>query len=789
MRLVAPLLGLALTLLGGSIAPPKAHAIGLLIPTRAEVEPLMIRYHRVSVTVRERIAETRVEQAFRNHTGEVLEGTYIFPVPPGATVSGFAMWVNGQRQEGELLDSGQARQIYEQIVARMRDPGLVEYMGGNLFRARVFPIQPHAEQRIEIRFTQTLDYAGSVVHYRYPLRTGGRAARTLEDLTIDATIVSRTPIRAVYSPTHRIQVARPDDHRATVGFERGQVSLDEDFDLYYTVQDRDVGLSLLTHRVRGDDGFFLAMVAPRAEVTEREIAAKEVIFVLDTSGSMAGEKIDRARSALGYMLQRLNPSDFFQVVRFSTDVEVLFDRGASVRADPANVQRARQFASRFVAAGGTAIDAALTEGLRTRAPAGALPRMVVFLTDGMPTIGETEPQRIIQNVSGRSGSSQLFVFGVGDDVNTTFLDQLAQSNRGVGDYFRDGAEMEQRLSAFYDRIAYPLLTDLRLSFPGLATFDVYPRDLGHLYRGGQLLVVGRYRGAGDSRVVLSGRPSHERQARDFAFDVGFPADEADNDFLPRLWATRKIGFLLDQIRLRGERAELRDEVVQLARQFGIVTPYTSFLVVEDEAVPPELRAQMRPEVGMRPVTIDARRGGQGAPPPPREPQAEPAAQARSDFDGFAEATAGSEEDSGDSGGLSRPNAGRRFAVPASGPAPAGATGERGRNIARRVRSMREANRSTETAASSSRFVDGRAFQQVSGMWVDSRYRREMRVLRIRYGGPTFFALLRARPELRRTLALGERVTVVVGPSQAVIVDSSAPAGVSELELRRFLEGR
>jgi Ca-activated chloride channel family protein len=145
--------------------------------------------------------------------------------------------------------------------------------------------------------------------------------------------------------------------------------------------------------------------------------------------------------------------------------------------------------------------------------------MVVFLTDGMPTIGETDPRRIVESYSRGSGASQLFVFGVGDDVNTTFLDQLATANRGAGDYFRDGAEMEQRISAFYDRIAYPVLTDLRLTFPGANTFDVYPRDLGHLYRGGQLLVVGRYRGDGASRVELVGRPSHERAASTFGYGV------------------------------------------------------------------------------------------------------------------------------------------------------------------------------------------------------------------------------------------------------------------------------
>lgn len=590
------------TLLGST---GDAYAIGLLIPTGTQYEPLAIRSHRVTVEVRERVAETRVQQVFSNSTGSRLEATYLFPVPDGATVSGFAMWVNGQRVDGELLDSAQARGVYEGIVRRMQDPGLVEYVGNNLFRARVFPIEPHADQRIEISFTQALAYDSGVVHYVYPLRTSEVAARTLNDMTVSVNIASRTPIRAVYSPSHRVSVSRPDDGHAVVGFESSRVALDEDFHLYYSVDDREVGLSLLTHRPANEDGYFLAMIAPRSQVTEREIAAKEVIFVFDTSGSMSGDKIARARTALDYMLTRLRPNDLFQVIRFSTDVEALFDAGRSVPASPANIARARDFARRFEASGGTAIDPALGAALSTPAQ-NDMPRMVVFLTDGMPTVGETNAERIVQNVTRQSGNAQLFVFGVGDDVNTTFLDALALNNRGVGDYFRDGSEMERRLSAFYDRVAYPLLTELRVSFPNASVFDVYPRDLGNLYRGGQLLVIGRYRGNGMSHVSLHGRVANEHEPREFAYNVTFPQRELSNDFLPKVWATRKVGYLLDDIRLHGERPELRDEVVTLARRYGIVTPYTSFLVVPEGVQ--ERSVQVLPPPDQRPVRFFAGRG-------------------------------------------------------------------------------------------------------------------------------------------------------------------------------------
>lgn len=795
----------------------RAHAVGYLVPTNRSIEPLAIRYHRVNVSVRERVAETRVEQTFRNHTGQRLEATYIFPVPEGASVSGFSMWVNGRRQQGELLESGAAREVYERIVARMRDPGLVEHMGGNLFRARVFPIEPNSEQRVEIRFHQTLEYQGSVVHYRYPLRTTGRAAQTLEDFTLSADIVSRTPIRAVYSPTHPIAVSRPDENRATVGFEQTQAVLDEDFDLYYSVQDRDVGLSLLTHRPPGQDGYFLALVAPRAEVTEREIAAKEVLFVFDTSGSMSGDKIRRAQAALDYMLTRLNPQDRFQVVRFSTDVEPLFSGNASVPASPQNVARARQFGRRFVAAGGTAIDGALREALGTQSAGSTMPRLVVFLTDGMPTVGETDLGRIQQQVQQRAGDARVYVFGVGDDVNTTFLDRIADRTGGVGDYFRDGAEMERRLSAFYDRIAYPLLTDLRLTFGGANVYDVYPQDLGHLYRGGQLMVIGRYRGRGGPvQLALNGRIAQSQEPQRYAYDVSFPTRETRNDFLPRVWATRKIGYLLDAIRLNGERAELRQEVVSLAQRFGIVTPYTSYLVVDEAELPPEAAAPLA-DARRRAAEQQRQQGGgqtvysfedddvEGELVRPdgemlslrrqraRRERARPRRRSRSSGGGGGGGNAPSAAPAMEEPPMAMPEPEpeeaatedfRGFRSSAGGAAPSGGDGESGRRVARRLREMREAQRAQP--ASVQRFVAGRTFRHVGGMWVGARYRRAMRTLRLRPGSTAWISLLRERPDLRPILALGDRVAFALDGGHAVVVDPGAPEGVSEAQVASFL---
>jgi Ca-activated chloride channel family protein len=327
------------------------------------------------------------------------------------------------------------------------------------------------------------------------------------------------------------------------------------------------------------------MLAPRSESTEREVIGKDILFVCDTSGSMAGEKMTHAREALRAWVNRLNPDDTFNVLRFSTDVEPFSE--ASVNASPENRARAIRFIDGFEASGGTAISPALTQALEVPVRRGA-PRTIVFLTDGMPTVGETNTTAIIRQAAERNaGRAQIFTFGLGDDVNTTFLDLLAQQNRGSADYARSGAEMATLLDGFYNRIAFPMLADLRLALRGADAFDVYPRDLGTLYRGGQLVVTGRYRTAGSATVALTATVASQEAPRTFEWPVSMAAREPANDFIPRVWATRKVGYLLDEIRLRGENPEIRESVVQLARRFGIVTPYTSYLVTEESAPAPE----------------------------------------------------------------------------------------------------------------------------------------------------------------------------------------------------------
>ncbi len=769
-------LALRVVVVLASLLPLRAHATGLLIPTDGALGPLAVRSHRVDVRIHERVAETQVTQVFHNASDRVLEAMFVFPVPPGASVSGFAMTVNGQRQEGQLLEAGEARAVYEGIVARLRDPGLVEYLGGNLFRARVYPIPARGDQTVEVRFTQTMDYASGTLHYRYPLRTTGPSATTLEDFSLRAEIHSSTPIRAIYSPTYRLDTTRQGDHTATVGFELAQAPLARYCDLYTTGADGDVGLSVLAHRTPDEDGYFMLMVAPRTEATDHEIIGKDLLFVVDTSGSMVGDKLAHAREALSDWIRRLNPDDTFNVLRFSTDVQALSEGSLAASAD--NRARALRFVDGFEASGGTAIEPALARALAVPVRPGA-PRIVVLLTDGMPTVGETNTTRIVDDVTQRNhGAAQIFAFGLGDDVNTTFLDLLSAQNHGAADYAGTGAEMSSLLNQFYSKIAYPVFSDVHVTLPGIDAYDIYPREIGTLYRGGQVVVTGRYRTPGEIRAVLTADLVNV-SGRTFPYAASFPAVDSGNDFIPRVWANRKVGYLLDEIRLHGENVELRDGVIALARRFGIVTPYTSFLVAEPTIAPPVTVFPVAQDTYRRGASTGASSGY--APMVPTSPPPAPS-RAVDDLQAF-QSLSGSRLTVGGGGVSPEGHAGYGTGGPmavaaphvahASASAPVDATGDVGRRLAQRLRDLRESDQATPGTASV-RYVSGRAFTFASGRWEESGLPAGAQVLRVRSLGRGYFALLRLRPALRGLLSVGSAVRFRLDDRHVIDVDPTAP---------------
>ena len=570
--------------------------------------PLEVTYHHVNVKIDGQVATTSVDQEFHNPNPSRLEGTYLFPIPKGAQIDKFTMDIGGKPVEAELLSAEKARRIYEDIVRKAKDPALLEYADRDVFKVRIFPIEPNSQKRITISYTQVLKSDSGLVSYVYPLNTEKFSAKPIKNVSVKVELETKQPLKSIYSPSHSVEIKRHGPNRATAGFEASDVKPDTDFALYFAPEKDELGVNLVAHKSSGADGYFLMLVSPGIEAKRQNIVPKDVAFVLDTSGSMAGKKLEQAKKALQFCVENLNAEDRFEIIRFSTEVEPLFEK--LVRATTANRERANDFIKDLKPIGGTAIDEALKQALALRtnppltpprrgtervrdddsSPPGEgsgvgssdRPFVIIFLTDGKPTIGTTDEEQIVRNVQRQNeGRTRIFCFGIGTDLNTHLLDKITEETRAFSQYVLPEEDLEIKVSDFFSKIKEPVLANPRLKFTGdVRVTKLYPSPLPDLFRGDQLVLVGRYSGGGDSAIVLEGTVNGA--SRKFTYEVSFPRRDDDHEFIPRLWATRRVGYLLDEIRLHGENAELRDEVTELARKYGIVTPYTAYLIVEDE---------------------------------------------------------------------------------------------------------------------------------------------------------------------------------------------------------------
>src|SRR5215208_1562750 len=463
---------------------------------------LPIKSIKIDTKISSQVATTHVEQVFRNNTPATLEGTYLFPIPESASIAEFAIWDGDKRLVGEVRSREEARRIYDEIVRRQRDPGLLEYAGRDLFQASIFPIPPHSDKKLELVYTQVLKAEGGTVNYRYPLGTGRNVSQITGTVSGRVEVEGREPVRNIYSPSHEIDVARKGERSARVSFESAAGREPQDFQLFYTLSDADFGMTLLTHREPGKQGFFLLTISPKDTVSEQEYVAKDVVFVLDTSGSMAeAGKMEKARSALLFGVRSLRPADRFNVINFAGE-EHLMTTGL-LQADAEGRARGEQFISQLRPVGGTNINGALLAAM-AQFDRAERPRLLVFLTDGLPTVGETKVERINENVrAARAPGVRLFTFGVGYDVNTALLDKLAADNGGAAEYVEPKEDLEVKVSNFFTKINHPVLTNLALDMGGVESDLVYPRELPDIFRGTQLTLIGRYRNARDlDNVVL-----------------------------------------------------------------------------------------------------------------------------------------------------------------------------------------------------------------------------------------------------------------------------------------------
>jgi len=606
----------------------------------------------------------------------------------------------------------------------MKDPALLEYVGRKALKASVFPIPPGEERKIELEYSQILPVENGLVHYIYPLSTERFSSRPLEDLVVRAQIESREPLKAVYSSRHEVSIDREDDYHALLGLEQSDVLPDRDFELFYTISSEKIGLNLLSFKEEGQDGFFLLLAAPDVKVNEEEIVVKDIILVLDTSGSMQGEKMDQAKEAARYVLNHLNPLDRFAIVSFATTT-----RSFSPSLEPAaQADKGKDFLDRLEAMGSTDINRAMIEAVGLAEE--VRPTTLIFLTDGLPTEGVTVTGAILDNVAREAPDNvRIFSFGVGDDVDTDLLDQISLDHGGASTYVRPGEEIDEEVSAFYRKVKIPVLSDLSLDWGDIIVDQVYPQRIPDLFAGSQLILLGRYREGGPAKITLKGMVNQEERSYTYE-DLSFRKEGGD-DFIPRLWATRAVGYYLTQIRLYGEKQEWIDSIVSLSTRYGIITPYTSFLVQEKDIFS---------DKGREEVISDFKEEMAAA-------AAEPA---------FGEAAV------------------EKVVYQKSlSAAPVGAAVPVNMSVSTGIDGTSKMVRVSEVLKN----VGSKTFLWRNDTWIDTTFDRSMKTKKVAFLGEEYFDLISQVPVLGSYFALGERVIVVhEGQAYETVAEDDSGSG-------------
>lgn len=726
---------------------------GLIIRPDFQPASLELRRHAITAQIHEQIAVVTVEHEFYNPGSATVEGTFLFPLPPSAHVSRFSMNADGKEMAGELLSAEEARRIYEDIVRKQLDPALLEMADYRTFRARIFPIPAQATRRLTLRYDANLAREGNTVTFQYPLQgtltprgAGGPwpepmprpgAPIPLEDerayqpesvksrqSMLHLELQTETALRNIYSPSHQVEIRPEGDRRATVDCEMSEAQEGRDFLLYYSLDPNEIATTLLTHRPESDrPGYFMLLISPQVELQEDQVLARDLVLVLDTSGSMAGEKIAQAKAALRYCLQRLGERDRFGLVTFSSEVRLFRPAlaGASARDD------ALWHVDRLEATGGTNLNEALLAAhqLLRETPAGR--GMIVFLTDGLPSTGVQEEGQIRRNLqqANRNGV-RIFSFGVGFDVNTKLLDGIGRDHHAFADYIAPQENIEARVAKFYEKVRYPVMGNLTCEFRGPEVRLLSPRQLPDLFKGGQIILAGRYQEAGHASMTLRGRVGDRWQTLHYEFD--FPQRAREREFVARLWATRRVGDLLEEIRLNGESAELKNEVISLAKEFGLVTPYTSYLVREEEefagrALPGDVRSWERPAA-------------------------------------------------------SAPT--NRMLLQA-------ASGAEAVSLSKSIRAMKDAAVVAENKPGRLKVVRGRTLTQHSGgVWIDAEVKPAMATVKIPFASATYFRFLRLFPEAGDFCRLGQKV-IFKWRETFVEIGEQGAQQLGEAELRKLIK--
>jgi Ca-activated chloride channel homolog len=562
-----------------------ALADGFIIMPPDYTTPLSVKYHKVTCTITDGIAETIIDQEFvNNEDAPVVDGRYIFPVPPGAAISDFSIIIDGEAYSASVMGKEEARQFFRTAVQNSSQASLLEYTDNSAYTLEIGQIAPGEIRRIQISYVEVLPKDNGLSRYLYPLNTEKYSMKLIDTVAITVSISNTTPVTSVYSPSFPVTVSRTDERNVTATYISTKTRPDRDFDLYYKLSEEDISFHMFTYKEEQKDGYFLMLITPQiVPENDEKTLAKDIVFTIDQSGSMAGTKIEQARAALDFCINRLNAEDYFNIVAFQSTVESNADELLAATGE--NISGVRSFVESIISNGGTNIEAALTTSL-SRMGGSERPHYCIFLTDGQPTSGITDIGEISRSVNEANESgTRIFSIGFGFDVNTILIDKLSTDNGGFPLYCSPDQNIEEVVGDLYRKIESPILTSPEYTIDTDGNiYAVTPEKLPDLFSGSEFAIFGRYKSEGTVSVTLRGDKGDVEET--LSFETDFPAVNDRYSFLPRLWATQQIGGLMTRIKLQSLTQEdiqpLIDSVEALSLSYGIVTPYTSSLIISGD---------------------------------------------------------------------------------------------------------------------------------------------------------------------------------------------------------------
>ena len=714
---------LAAPLQAGPIFVPGHLDEGKFVPAAATTPCYSVRYSTGTVTVEENTARVRIEEILEGQEKEI-EALGIVPLPEGADGTAIRVTLGAVGAEPTILADSRyltpvkAQVVYQAVAKATGKTNLLAFSGRPAIlipRARL-----QGKAQLTVSFQTPIRHTEGVSWLSCPMPAAGWTRGPVERMALTVNLKTKEPLRTVFSPTHEATITRKGLTEATATVRADHWSGLDDFRLFWVADKDDLGLRVLAYRGQGkEDGYFMLLGNPTGSAAEK-VVDKDVVFVLDTSGSMRGEKIEQARSAIDYCLEHLNKGDRFNIITFGTAVSSF--RDDLVPLNPGNLAASREFVENVVANGRTNIGGALAKALAGKAGEGR-PRIMIFITDGAPTAGEVVPDKILEQVKkANQGGTKVFVMGVGNDVNAHLLDQIAEVTDGSSEYVAPREELDAKIASLYDRLSHPVLAGVKVSFGELATQAVLPPRLPVLFKGSEIMMVGRYKEGGKHTFTISGDLSGKRTQYKVTVDLPAKASDAGNEFLAPLWAARQIGYLLQEIRLHGENKELMAEVVRLSKQYGIVTEYTAF------------------------IAMDTAKGGRGG------FLNGPAAKDMALKEAEGRIAAGRAEKAG------------QWAVTQA----ANARALQNRSVASNEANAYRDRRGNLTKQQNVTQISSRAFYLQDGQWADAEEAGTRKLRVIKLFSPEYFELLKKDPTFAKAQQLGWALSINVGEERIVV---------------------